>query len=225
MNKKIFTLFPDSVIFYCNIIEFVFHGVDNMYLYLIRHGETDWNVEKRMQGQIDVNLNMNGVHQAKVLGQKLRDGYDVKKLYASPLTRAYMTGKIAGDILGLDCEKRDELMEFNFGDWQGMTYDEIEKRYPRDWYKWNNASHLVSIKGGETFSEGYSRIAMAIDDIVKSKDENTAIITHGTSIEFYINYMMNTKLEDIKMERLVGENTSIYKIFLDKEHNINRLEA
>lgn len=196
-----------------------------MYLYLIRHGETDWNMEKRMQGQIDINLNMNGVHQAKALGRKLKDGYDVKRLYSSPLTRAYMTGRIVGDILGLKCEKRDELMEFNFGDWQGMTYGEIEKRYSRDWHNWNNCSHLVKISGGETFREGYCRIAMAIDEIIKSNSENTAIITHGTSIEFYINYMMNTSIEEIKMERLVGENTSIYKIYIDKKQNINRLEA
>lgn len=196
-----------------------------MYLYLIRHGETDWNIEKRMQGQIDVNLNMNGVDQAKVLGQKLKDGYDVKRLYSSPLTRAYQTGRIAGDILDLDCEKRDELMEFNFGEWQGLTYDEIEKRYPRDWHNWKNFSHLVKINGGETFREGYNRISRAIDEIVKSNDENTAIVTHGTSIEFYINYMMNTRIEDIKMEKLIGENTSIYKILIDKKNNINRLEA
>ena len=196
-----------------------------MYLYLIRHGETDWNIEKRMQGQIDVNLNMNGVDQAKVLGQKLKDGYDVKRLYSSPLTRAYQTGRIAGDILDLDCEKRDQLMEFNFGEWQGLTYDEIEKRYPRDWHIWKNFSHLVKINGGETFREGYNRISRAIDEIVKSNDENTAIVTHGTSIEFYINYMMNTRIEDIKMEKLVGENTSIYKILIDKKNNINRLEA
>ncbi|SHI42917.1 probable phosphoglycerate mutase [Dethiosulfatibacter aminovorans DSM 17477] len=196
-----------------------------MYLYLIRHGETDWNVEKRMQGQIDINLNMNGVHQAKALGQKLKDEYDVKRLYSSPLTRAYMTGSIVGDILDLECEKRDELMEFNFGDWQGMTYDEIEKRYPRDWHNWKNCSHLVEISGGETLDQGYKRISEAIDEIVKSNDDNTAIITHGTSIEFYINYMMNTNIEEIKMERLIGKNTSIYKIYIDKKQNINRLEA
>ncbi len=196
-----------------------------MYLYLIRHGETDWNNEKRMQGQIDINLNMNGVEQARVLGQKLKDEYNIKKLYSSPLTRAYMTGQIAGDILGLECEKREELMEFNFGDWQGMTYDEIEKRYPRDWRNWKSCSHLSKINGGETFIAGLKRISKSIGEIVKSNDENTAIITHGTSIEFYINYMLNTKIEEIKMEKLIGENTSIIKIYIDKEQNINRLEA
>lgn len=196
-----------------------------MYLYLIRHGETEWNKEKRMQGQIDINLNMKGVDQAKILGRKLRAEYQIKKIYSSPLTRAYMTGKIAGEILGLECEKKEDLMEFDFGDWQGMTYDEIEKRYPRDWHKWNNCSHLVKINGGETFREGYNRISGAIDEIVKLNHENIAIVTHGTSIEFYINYMMNSKIEDIKMEKLIGENTSIYKVYIDKKNNINRLEA
>jgi probable phosphoglycerate mutase len=196
-----------------------------MYLYLIRHGETDWNIEKRMQGQIDINLNMNGVNQANILGELLKKEYKISKLYSSPLTRAYMTGKIAGDILGLECKKREELMEFNFGDWQGLTYDEIEKRYPRDWNNWNNCSYQVKINGGETFTQGYKRILKTIGEIVKSNDENTAIITHGTSIEFYINYMLNTKIEEIKMENIIGENTSIYKIHIDKEHNINRLEA
>lgn len=197
-----------------------------MYLYLIRHGETEWNREKRMQGQIDINLNMNGVCQAKALGHKLRDEYQIKKIYSSPLTRAYMTGKIVSEILGLDCEKKDELMEFDFGDWQGLTYSEIEKKYPKDWHNWKNCSHLARINGGETFIDGYKRIANAIEDIVsRNINDDIAIITHGTSIEFYINYIMKTNMEDIKMEKLIGENTSIYKIYIDKRNNINRLEA
>jgi broad specificity phosphatase PhoE len=194
-----------------------------MYLYLIRHGQTDWNIEKRMQGQRNIELNKRGIEQTRTLSKKLKN-YDIKKLYSSPLIRAYKTGKIIGEELGLDCKAVDELMEFNFGVWQGMTYAEIEREYKEQWDNWNNESWKVNIPKGESFLKGMERIVNTVDNLVDKNEDNLAIVTHGTSIEFYTNHILGTTFEKIRMERLVGDNGSVIKVHIDKKNNTKRIE-
>jgi len=193
-----------------------------MILYLIRHGQTDWNTVYRMQGQTDVALNATGVEQSKQLAVRLKDGR-LSKLYTSPLSRALMTGKIIGDRLKLECVTVPELMEFNFGVWQGMTYDEIKQKYQEQWHAWLQESWKVKIPGAENFKEGMTRIVNTINRIVDENNDNIAIVTHGTSIEFYINYIQGKAMKEIKMEQLVGKNGSITKVRIDQKNHIMRI--
>jgi broad specificity phosphatase PhoE len=96
---------------------------------LARHGETDWNLERRVQGHSDRPLNERGRAQARVLADEL-EGEQIDAVYASDLARAHETARVVADRRGLDVAVLPELREKNFGSWEGLTDTEIRSRFP-----------------------------------------------------------------------------------------------
>lgn len=182
-----------------------------MYIYFARHGQTFWNIERRMQGSINTKLTDEGKKQAYLLGKRLCNE-DITRIYSSPLDRAYDTAKIVGDLLKIDITRYDRLKEFCFGEWEGMTYDDIKTKYPVQWECWTNKSFEFSIPNGETLIEGMDRIVKVINEIIQKNSSNIAIVTHGTLIELYMHYLKNTNINNITMEKKISKNGSISKI-------------
>lgn len=116
---------------------------------LIRHGETDWNVEQKIQGHTDIPLNLKGVAQAQAVGEKLaREHADIKAIYSSDLSRAYVTAKATAEKLNLPIEVHCSLREINCGVAEGMKiadkialygnkFDELNEQYPNKKDRWN----------------------------------------------------------------------------------------
>src|SRR5690554_3428122 len=100
-----------------------------MYIYLTRHGETEWNVLRKTQGSRDISLTDRGIRQAECLANRL-SGEVITHIYSSSLERAYRTAAAIGKKHGLFPAKREELKEVNFGVWEGLTVKQIEKYYP-----------------------------------------------------------------------------------------------
>ena len=99
-----------------------------------RHGQTDWNLEGKLQGAQDISLNENGRKQAEILAEKLHgSNTEICKIYTSMKKRAYETGCIIGEELNLFCEPIDGIEEMNFGDWEGFTWKEIEEKFPENY--------------------------------------------------------------------------------------------
>lgn len=124
---------------------------------LVRHGETDWNRERRFQGHADMPLNDTGRRQARELADALRDE-GLSAVYTSPLRRASETAEIVADRLGLEAEELEALREIDVGDWQGLTVDEVKTRFPERadvaWrWGWPN---------GETHEELRARVLPAL---------------------------------------------------------------
>ena len=188
-----------------------------MYIYFARHGQTFWNIEERMQGSINTKLTDEGKRQAFLLGRRLAKE-NISKIYSSPLDRAYYTAQIVGDLLNLDITRYDKLKEFSFGEWEGMTYDDIKAKYPIQWKNWTNKSFKFNIPNGECLIEGMNRIVQSINEIIQDNSSNIAIITHGTVIELYIHYLMNTDINKITMEKKVSKNGSISKIEVEGQN-------
>lgn len=182
-----------------------------MYIYFARHGQTFWNLENRMQGSINTKLTDEGKRQAFLLGKKLANE-NISKIYSSPLDRAYNTAKIVGNMLNLNIDRCSKLKEFSFGDWEGMTYEDIRTKFPLQWENWTNRSFKSNIPNGECLTEGMNRIVKTVNEIIKNNNSNTVIVTHGTIIELYIHYLMNTDIKKIVMEKKVTKNGSISKI-------------
>jgi probable phosphoglycerate mutase len=151
-------------------------------LVLIRHGETDWNVEGRYQGQADPPLNARGLAQAHELAAKLRDvGLDV--LYTSPLRRALQTARVVADALGLRLHVEPRLMEIHQGDWQGRLRDEIAARYPELFRRWLTEPWSVTPPGGESLSQVQARVYAALDDILaRHPGQRIGLVTHRIPI-------------------------------------------
>ncbi|HZZ85160.1 MAG TPA: histidine phosphatase family protein [Anaeromyxobacteraceae bacterium] len=148
------------------------------HLFLVRHGETDWNAAGRWQGHTDVPLNATGRAQAQAVAARLR-GEGVRAIATSDLCRARGTAEIVGEALGLEVAVVDEgLRERAYGEWEGLTRCECEVRYPGQW-----ALHLsdprVAPPGGESMDALLARVVPAIHRAAERLEAPALLVTHG----------------------------------------------
>ncbi len=138
---------------------------------LVRHGETDWNRDGRVQGHTDVPLNDTGRDQARALAESLADD-PVDAVYASDLVRARDTASGVADNRGLPVVQLPELREKNFGTWEGLTREQILTRFP--------AARPGHWGDGETRDEMSRRVLDALSRIAASHEgETVVVVTHG----------------------------------------------
>jgi len=151
-------------------------------LCLVRHGQTDWNLEGRYQGQSDVPLNENGLAQAETLKETL-NGKTFAAIYSSDLMRAQQTAEPIAKILNLPIQVEPRLREINQGEWEGVLVDDIKARYAEIWSKRTVDPANVRPPGGETVREVATRVYAALDDIVRLfPTGQLLIVSHGLSI-------------------------------------------
>jgi broad specificity phosphatase PhoE len=147
-------------------------------LVLIRHGETDWNVEGRYQGQADPPLNARGLAQAAELAGKL-DGLRLEVLYSSPLLRAFQTAEILAARQGVPLYSERRFMEIHQGDWQTRLRSEIEGLYPDLFKTWETTPWEVCPPQGESLPQVQERVYEAIDEIVtRHLQARVGIVAH-----------------------------------------------
>ena len=147
---------------------------------LVRHGETAWNAEGRLQGQTDVPLNEVGRAQAKAAASALAArGFDA--LYSSDLARTLETAAVAATTLGLDIERQPALRERFFGDFQGLTHAEAQARYPAGYADFRAREPDRSLPGGGESLRAFSaRIEAAFARLAEShRGETLLVVTHG----------------------------------------------
>lgn len=151
-------------------------------LLLIRHGETDWNIEGRYQGQADPPLNEKGVAQAHTLVEEMAE-IPIDVFYSSPLRRALETAEILADSLNVPLHRELRLMEIHQGDWQTRLRSEIENLYPDLFLHWESKPWEVTPPGGETLTHVQERVYAAVDDITsRHKDSSIGLVTHRVPI-------------------------------------------
>ena len=144
---------------------------------LARHGETEYNRERRFQGQIDVPLTDRGREQARALAEVARDER-IAALYASPLVRARETAEIVGAALGLEPRLDDRLKEMDVGTWGGRLKDEIEAEDAGTWSRWQAAGEDWRFPGGESLGEQQERVVAALVDITQAGDLPALVVCH-----------------------------------------------
>jgi alpha-ribazole phosphatase len=154
-------------------------------LLLARHGQTDWNVQHRYQGQSDTFLNDTGQAQAAALARRLA-GEQIDAIYASDLKRAWATAGAVGGALNLATRPEPGLREIYFGNWEGLTHQEIASRYPGAHAAWiadpENAPH-----GGESLSQVAARLDGVLARIWRDHQGQTVLVVgHGGSISLMI---------------------------------------
>ncbi len=159
-----------------------------MPLFLLRHGETVFNVAGRYQGQNDSELTKNGLRQARQNGQLLAELIeDTKHVHfvSSPLGRTLVTSEIICKALGIgfeDIRTDDRLMEMNYGAWQGMTAAEIDQEYPGQWQtRVDNPADFVIPGGGESYDALSARVDGWLDETRKHWDGDAVwiAVSHG----------------------------------------------
>lgn len=161
---------------------------------LVRHGETIWNHELRYQGHRDVPLSDVGRSQALLLQERLKEG-KIDNIYASDLSRAKETADIIAQPHQKDVILLPELRETNFGDWEGMSYQEIGVKYKKLLEEWVVDPENIRIPGGETLREVAERCMEGLWNIVKKhKNETTLIVAHGGINRVIIARLLNIPL-------------------------------
>ncbi len=150
-----------------------------MHLLLVRHGETDWNAAKRLQGQTDVPLNTVGQRQAAAVARVLA-ARTVHAVYASPLQRAWDTAWGIAASLGLTVQPEARLQEMAFGAWEGLTYAEIQQRDPHRLAAWHENPLQVAPPGGETLTQVADRVHTVLRDMgVTCREQTAVLVAHG----------------------------------------------
>jgi probable phosphoglycerate mutase len=147
---------------------------------LARHGETDWNSERRWQGHEDQPLNDVGREQARALADTLANrGVDV--VFSSDLSRAHETALIVADRLGLPVEVDPGLREVDVGSWSGRAHNEIEGIDPEGFRRWQEG--LKGWSGGESYEEMGERVVAAVLRLgARHPGQTLLLVTHGGSI-------------------------------------------
>lgn len=164
-------------------------------LILIRHGQTEWNVLGRYQGQTDVALSPLGVEQAEKLAAHF-PADKIEAVYASDLKRAMKTAGCVAERFGLTVHPCKELRELNFGDWEGLTYDEIVAKWPDALQNFFQHPDILKIPHGESFPELRARALGCIEKIVAAHpDETVAVFAHGAILRTILTAALHMDLK------------------------------
>jgi broad specificity phosphatase PhoE len=150
--------------------------------WLVRHGQTDWNVQGRFQGQADPPLNEIGLSEARALAGQLA-GQHFDALYSSDLLRARQTAEIIASATGLEIRIEPCLREINQGEWEGMLFEDIQASHPQIKESRKNASLTFRPPGGESLQEVISRVLPVYDEIaIKHPDGKVMVVSHGVTL-------------------------------------------
>lgn len=167
-----------------------------MQLILVRHGETIWNKEGRVQGISDIELSAVGRKQAQSLAINLKD-CAISAIHSSPLKRAYHTADIINKYLNLNIETHRELMELDQGDFEGFTFPELMAR-ERDFLRtWKTDPASVKMPNGESLIELQQRAWRAMEKII-DRSENALIVSHNFTIAVLLCRLQNISLTEFR---------------------------
>ena len=151
-------------------------------IYLIRHGETDWNVERKIQGQTDIPLNSNGKQQAEEAANEIAN-LKIDRIISSDLSRAKETAEIINKKVGAKITIDKRLREVNYGNYEGAQFDKFTDE---QWEIFNKTPEKIK---GESRKQVYDRVKSLIDEI--KDDENVLVVTHGGSLRMMLYYANN----------------------------------
>jgi len=146
----------------------------------IRHGETAWNAESRIQGQLDIGLNDTGRWQARRVGEALA-GEDIKAVYSSDLGRAHQTAESIAEVMGVPVVPSEGLRERSFGMFEGKTFDEIHETWPDHAQNWRRRiPEWQPPEGGESLIELRERVRRTMEELAaRHPGEQIVVVAHG----------------------------------------------
>lgn len=148
-------------------------------VFLLRHGQTAWNAEHRLQGQLDVALDLVGQRQAAQLALALADE-DLAAIYSSDLQRAYSTALALARVVNLPVTQDAALRERGFGHLEGLTYAEVEELWPDDALRWRRREPDFGPGGGEPLRVFYERSVAAVTRLsLPHAGQTIAVVAHG----------------------------------------------
>lgn len=167
-----------------------------MRFYLIRHGQTDWNLAGRLQGKTDIELNETGLWQAGKLAVFMKDK-PIVKIYTSPLLRAVSTAKILGRSQNAGIMALRGIEEMCLGEWEGLTWEEVKGRYPKAYLSYQLNPMENAPPGGENYLNVIKRCSQAMEAMLEHEGGDFAVISHGLTIGCILTWLFRDQPETI----------------------------
>jgi 2,3-bisphosphoglycerate-dependent phosphoglycerate mutase len=193
------------------------------YLVILRHGQSQWNLENRFTGWVDIDLSEQGIREAQDAGEKLK-GYKFDKAYTSDLIRAQRTLSIILDIIGqtdIPIEKDKALNERMYGDLQGLNKDELREKFGAEQVQIWRRSYDVAPPNGESLKDTAARVipyweSKIVPDLKAGK--NILVSAHGNSLRALVMYLEKLSGQEIVSIEIPTGSPKYY--LLDKDLNI-----
>lgn len=196
---------------------------EKLKLYIVRHGQTEWNVQEKFQGQLNSPLTEEGKVKIRKTATELAD-IEFEAVYTSKLGRTVGTAEIILESNNIEKRKNDneklklqklsELNEIYFGEWQGMTFAEIFVKFPEEAhnYFYDVKNYCAGNVKGEELQDGLKRFLRGLNKIVEENNSgNVLVVTHGAVLELFFNYIENKEANDLDERKLIGNGE--YKVF------------
>ncbi|MBN1146738.1 MAG: histidine phosphatase family protein [Anaerolineales bacterium] len=148
-------------------------------LVLVRHGQTEWNRLERFRGRADVPLNETGLAQAEATGERVAKEWQPAAIYTSPLSRSVKTAQAIAQHFDLPVQIHLDLADIDYGEWQGLTPDEVRQRWPEQFENWFLHPERARIPNGETLADLRWRAMKTIDELAeKHTGESIVLVGH-----------------------------------------------
>jgi len=166
-------------------------------LIFVRHAEAEGNKIRRFHGWTDSSLTEHGHLQAKKVAERLKD-VPIDIIYSSSLKRTMQTAEYISKVKNLPVNCSDKLKEINGGDWEDLTWKELEERWPEAYDTWENHPYIHKMPNGESMAEFYQRVLNEVMNIINlNPGKNICIVTHGTVIRALICHFRACTLEEM----------------------------
>jgi broad specificity phosphatase PhoE len=146
-------------------------------LILARHGETKWNVAEVFRGRADIELNETGTRQAELLAEYLSD-FRIEAIYSSPLKRALKTAEIIARSHKTAVEIAPGLIDFDYGEWQGLAHEQVKARYRELYAEWLQHPERVKMPGGESLPDVRERAAAIVNSLISRHKGTVLLVSH-----------------------------------------------
>ena len=147
-------------------------------VYLVRHGQTAWNVGEIFRGRADIPLDETGKREVHLAGETLK-AETLQAVYSSPLSRSMETAENIAIFHDIPVTPLDAIVDISYGEWEGLGNQEVQQKYPELHALWLSEPHKVLFPGGESLDEVRSRTMAALEDLLgKHQDENFALVAH-----------------------------------------------
>jgi broad specificity phosphatase PhoE len=195
-----------------------------MILLLVRHGESEFNAEGRIQGQLDVPLSDLGRRQAAAVAERLA-AESLDAVFASPLSRALETARAIAARRDLEVQTDDRLMEILAGSFQGLTREEMIARFPADEQRWSAREADFRIPGGETRRELAQRGRAVLEAIRETGYASVAVVSHGGLLSAALKSLFDIAIHrgpfhfyNAALTRLIWTNEIVIDSLNDTQH-------
>ena len=181
-------------------------------LILVRHALTVDNQKSRLSGHIDSSISEEGKEQIDKITNYLKD-FDIDKIYTTTSSRTKDTVKKLSELKSIEIIEKESLKEISFGDFEGLTFDEIKDKYPKEFQDMIEKGYEYKYPNGESLIDSYNRVCIELDNIISNNDDRTILIcSHGGTIRNIITYLISNSYKYHWNFKIVNGSVTILEV-------------